>query len=210
MTRCALTKAKPRAGEHPTEIFGPSSMAGLTTGRELQNIVDQLVNEQIILSRQIDPEAAALLQKNTVRYMGLKPDGAEASKAQTMAPFLFMMLLFIGIMGISQMLLNSTLEEKSNRIYEVLLSSVSPMQLMTGKIIGICAVGFSLLLLVVGRRLDCGGCQWHGRRGLGQANRLVLRLLLLWLLDDCQRDGGHWEVPATRSKRRRISWRLSP
>ncbi len=147
LTRAALTKDKPKAGEHPTEIFGPSSMAGLTTGRELQNIVDQLVNEQIILSKQIDPEAAALLQRSTVRYMGLKPDGAAGGEAHTMTPFIFMMLLFIGIMGISQMLLNSTLEEKSNRIYEVLLSSVSARQLMAGKIIGICAVGFTLLLL---------------------------------------------------------------
>ena len=42
--------------------------------------------------------------------------------------------LFMGIMGISQMLINSTLEEKSNRVYEVLLSSVSSMELMAGKI----------------------------------------------------------------------------
>ena len=35
----------------------------------------------------------------------------------------------------------------ANRVYEVLLSSLSPFQLMAGKILGICAVGLTLLTL---------------------------------------------------------------
>ena len=43
------------------------------------------------------------------------------------------------------MLLNNTIEEKSNRIIEVLLSSISPMQLMVGKIVGIAATGLTTI-----------------------------------------------------------------
>jgi ABC-2 type transport system permease protein len=62
------------------------------------------------------------------------------------APAGFVYLLFIGIMTVAQMLLNNTVEEKSNRIVEVLLSSVTSTELMTGKLVGIAGVGFTMFL----------------------------------------------------------------
>ena len=67
--------------------------------------------------------------------------------ARFMTPFAFMFLLFMGTMTISQGLLTSLLEEKSSRIVEVLLSAVSPTQLMAGKILGMVGVGAVLLLI---------------------------------------------------------------
>lgn len=58
-------------------------------------------------------------------------------------PAAFMLLLIIGIMGGGQGLMTSTIEEKSSRVVEVLLSAVSPMQLMAGKLFGY--MGVSLL-----------------------------------------------------------------
>jgi ABC-2 type transport system permease protein len=56
----------------------------------------------------------------------------------------FVYLLWVAIFAIVQMLLNNTIEEKSNRIIEVLLSSVTPGELMMGKLIGIAAVGLTM------------------------------------------------------------------
>lgn len=61
-------------------------------------------------------------------------------------PVGFVYILWIAVFSISQMLLTNTIEEKSNRIIEVLLSSVSPMQLMLGKVFGILATGLTILL----------------------------------------------------------------
>jgi len=61
------------------------------------------------------------------------------------APSLFVYLLWIAIFAVSQMLLNSVIEEKSNRLIEVLLSSITPTQLMMGKLFGIAAVGLVML-----------------------------------------------------------------
>ena len=44
------------------------------------------------------------------------------------------------------MLLTNTIEEKSNKLIEVLLSSVSPLVLMAGKIAGIAATGLTIIL----------------------------------------------------------------
>ena len=62
----------------------------------------------------------------------------------------FMVLLLMSVMIGGQNLLTTTVEEKSNRVVEILLSAVSPMQLMTGKILGHLAVGLVVLLLYGG------------------------------------------------------------
>jgi ABC-type Na+ efflux pump permease subunit len=49
---------------------------------------------------------------------------------------MFMVLLMMSVMGSGQGLLTTTIEEKSSRVMEVLLSAVSPMQLMAGKLLG--------------------------------------------------------------------------
>lgn len=62
----------------------------------------------------------------------------------------FMVLLLISVITGGQYLLTTTVEEKSSRVVEVLLSAVSPMQLMTGKILGQMGVGLVILALYAG------------------------------------------------------------
>jgi ABC-2 type transport system permease protein len=64
-----------------------------------------------------------------------------------MVPYAVMMLMFIFIITAATPLANSVLEEKMNRIAEVLLGSVSPFQLMVGKLVG--SVGVSLTTVSV-------------------------------------------------------------
>ena len=59
----------------------------------------------------------------------------------------FMILIFIPVMFGGQFLVTTMVEEKSSRVVEVLLSAVSPFQLMTGKILGQLAVGLSILII---------------------------------------------------------------
>src|SRR5690606_5728088 len=67
-----------------------------------------------------------------------------------MLPFAFMFLLIISVMGSGQALLTTVIEEKSSRVIEVLLSAVSPMQLMAGKLLGHMAVSLLAMSLYVG------------------------------------------------------------
>ena len=67
-----------------------------------------------------------------------------------MLPAAFMFLLLMGIMGGGQGLMTSTIEEKSSRVVEVLLSAVSPMELMAGKLFGymsVSLVGMTIYLV---------------------------------------------------------------
>jgi ABC-type Na+ efflux pump permease subunit len=62
----------------------------------------------------------------------------------------FMILLLVSVMTSGQQIMTTTIEEKSSRVVEVLLSAVSPIQLMTGKIVGQMVVGFVILGLYAG------------------------------------------------------------
>jgi ABC-2 type transport system permease protein len=78
-----------------------------------------------------------------------------ASEQQTvrglaiLMPLSVILLLFVSVMTGGQALLTSTVEEKSSRVIEVLLSAVSPMQLMAGKLLGQLAVSLLVLGLYI-------------------------------------------------------------
>lgn len=65
-------------------------------------------------------------------------------------PMAFMGLLLMSVLMSGQYLLTTTVEEKTNRVVEVLLSAVSPMELMIGKILGQMGVGLVVLALYLG------------------------------------------------------------
>jgi len=53
-----------------------------------------------------------------------------------LAGIVFVMIIFMTVIGYGQLLMRAVIEEKNSRIIEVLVSSVTPFQLMFGKIIG--------------------------------------------------------------------------
>lgn len=105
-----------------------------------------------VASANIEPATARHIQERVffkpqqVSASGEVEDVKKEAKLNKMAPVAFVYLLWIAVFTAAQMLLTNTVEEKSNRIIEVLLSSVSPGQLMAGKIWGIGATGLTLIL----------------------------------------------------------------
>jgi ABC-type Na+ efflux pump permease subunit len=111
---------------------------------------------------QVQSVYAPFADMNPKKETGKEKVGA-ADVIRQWAPTGFVYLLWIAIFSIVQMLLNSTIEEKSNRLVEVLLSSVTPGELMIGKLIGIMAVGMSMvtswMLSLVGVLVYMSGTQ---------------------------------------------------
>ena len=62
-------------------------------------------------------------------------------------PFLFSILLIMAVFSSSGYLLQGLSEEKENRIIEILLSSVSARQLLTGKVLGLGAAGLIQIII---------------------------------------------------------------
>lgn len=80
----------------------------------------------------------------------LSDDGTEAKDneiARALIPMAFMLLLWIATFTSGNYLLTTTIEEKSNKVMEVLLSAISPMQLLGGKILGQAGVSAVILCM---------------------------------------------------------------
>lgn len=125
--------------------------------RWFRESLNRIVRLQRLQNAGIDPLVvmAASIPIN-VKALGLLERAADGSiipgeEADDMMvvflPFIIMMLMFIVVFMSAQPMLESVLEEKSQRIAEVLLGSTNPFQLMAGKLLG--NVGGSLTVFVL-------------------------------------------------------------
>jgi ABC-2 type transport system permease protein len=106
---------------------------------------------------------------------GKYEDAPEENKVLlVMVPFGLMMLMFMVVMVGATPLMQSVVEEKMQRIAEVLLGSVRPFQIMLGKLIG--TVGVSLTLVT----LYLAGA-YYGLHTYGLADRISLEVIV-WFI----------------------------
>lgn len=97
-------------------------------------------------------EVARLMQVGPAASTVVTEDGERKSSGAAGPLFVamgFMLLMWTSVFTGGQYLMTTVIEEKSSRVMEVLLSAISPMQLMTGKIVGQMAVAMSILLVYV-------------------------------------------------------------
>lgn len=126
--------------------------AGNGLAQEIKQAIDGEIRRREYLARGIDSAVIREVERTYAPFASLNPKkeaGQEAVDATDVikqwAPSGFVYLLWLSIFVIVQMLLNNTIEEKSNRIIEVLLSSVTPGELMMGKLFGIAAIGLTMI-----------------------------------------------------------------
>lgn len=99
------------------------------------SLVDSIQN----IARMIEMETIVLQKKENARG----PDTGIAFGIGYAAGF----IIYIALMIYGSMVMRGVMEEKTNRIAEIMVSSVKPFQLMMGKILGIGAVGLTQFLL---------------------------------------------------------------
>ncbi len=93
-------------------------------------------------------EIAGLLTQNPLVARSLDPLDPNR-ETNTVVSFAGLILLYVGILSYGAWTLNGVIEEKTNRVVEVLMSALRPHQLMAGKVIGIGLLGIAQLLLIV-------------------------------------------------------------
>lgn len=129
---------------------GPSS---ITTEQTVTGQIDKIVERERLKAYDIDnldrilEDVSSSVKLSTVRND--RGDEVEAMSSALsyglgvgMAFILYMFLLIYG-----QMVMTSIIEEKGNRVLEVVVSSVKPVQLMLGKIVGVALVAVTQMLL---------------------------------------------------------------
>jgi ABC-2 type transport system permease protein len=132
--------------------------SSLSEAREwIFRTINEIVKTRRLKASGIDPQIVQQLsQPVPVVGMGLaarSSDGTVNSKEENdplkaiFLPMGVMMLMFMVIFMSSQPMLESVLEEKSQRIAEVLLGSANPFQLMSGKLLGTVAGSLTIFAI---------------------------------------------------------------
>lgn len=119
--------------------------------RQLENLAenDKIESFNIPGLKDIIKQANPDVKINTIK---LDEKGGEKESSSELAMaigMIFTMIIYIFIFVYGAMVMNGVIEEKTNRIVEIIISSVKPFDLMIGKIIGIAMVGLTQVLLWV-------------------------------------------------------------
>jgi ABC-2 type transport system permease protein len=171
------------AGDRPGVRLHLESVMSSDVRRWLDRAVNDAIHGQRLRDMGVDPaavgRATAEVPVSSRSLYRLDAEGRittanEASRmVASVVPPALMMLLFMSLM-MSQTMLQSTLEEKQQRIAEVLLGSVRPHQLMAGKLVGSSAVSLTTLGIYL-----AGGLWLVNHQGMGA---LIRHGVFAWAL----------------------------
>jgi ABC-2 type transport system permease protein len=128
---------------------------------ELSRIQKQLNNYLLktrISGMGLSEAQSAILQSHIkFREYELNEDGEISAVnpiVRYILPFMFLFVLVMGILTSAQSLVSSVIEERSNRIVEIILSSVPAKDLMGGKIVGMGLLGLTqiafYMIIIIG------------------------------------------------------------
>lgn len=123
---------------------------------QLQNKIEDIKRARVVAESQVPNLDEKLKATNTpviVRTLKVSTDTGEAKESSSEIASVIglvggMIIYFFVFMYASQVM-KGVIEEKTNRIIEVLVSSVKPFQFLLGKIIGVAAVGLVQFLIWV-------------------------------------------------------------
>ena len=132
--------------ESNIEVYSANQMS-LSIKQNVENQIDKKLTNIYLLQSGINPDKIKKSQsKSTIKTYVVDEQG-ENTKSNSEASFGiglvggFLIYIFIFMYG--TMVMRSVIEEKTNRIVEIIISSVKPFELMLGKIISVALVGLS-------------------------------------------------------------------
>ena len=120
----------------------------------MEDQLEQKAYEQKLRLEGVDPEVVKRAETNArLSSVLIGEEGEEENSAREFKMILGLFagyLIYIFVFLYATQIMRGVIEEKTSRIVEVIISSVKPMQLMLGKIIGIAGVGFLQFVIWVG------------------------------------------------------------
>lgn len=135
--------------ERPSGIaYYSENELGITTEQHIKEKISEEIRRRALEQRNYNVDTIELFNKIVDIEKVIKSEKKSGSSAIAGAfGYACGFLIYIFLIVYGAMVMRSVTEEKSNRIVEVLVTSVKPFQLMIGKIIGIGAVGLTQFLL---------------------------------------------------------------
>ncbi len=129
--------------------FCARNISDFELNRFIDSSVKKILSSKILKERIKDPQIVGIVEEATADIKPdlfiIKEEGATKSTSGTayMMSIFMLTILFSVLMGYGQLIMRGVIEEKNNRIVEVLISSTNTQSLFYGKIIGIGLAGLT-------------------------------------------------------------------
>lgn len=122
----------------------PNSEVASDIGYELDNIVER----SKMKANNLDPKMIDAV-KTSIKVNNTVQNKITNTGYSQILGYVSALLIYFFIFLYSVQVMRGVMEEKINRIVEIIISSVKPFQLMMGKVIGVCLVGLTQFLIWV-------------------------------------------------------------
>ncbi len=180
-----VVTAATEAGARPQFEWVPKVQSDvITRGRVADAARAALTREQLAKAGMSAGQVSSLLKPVELASPNGKGDhaGAAVASAYGMYFLMYFVILFYG-MNVAR----SIIEEKTSRVFEVLLATIRPTEMLAGKVIGVGAVGLTqvgiwITLALVALKMQLIGQDMHILPTLGQTALFVVFFLLGYLL----------------------------
>lgn len=119
----------------------------MTLSSYIENTMKKEVEHKKLLASGIDPDivksASTNINVSNIRMDSENKEETRYTELESIIGFILAFVIYFSIFLFSSQVLRSVIVEKTNRIVEVIISSVKPFELMMGKIIGNALVGLT-------------------------------------------------------------------
>lgn len=131
-------------------LYG-SQQIGLNVRKSIENQIETIIERNNLKRAGIDIDILEKAKTNiTIKTKIIDNEGkttASNAEASIGIGFITGILIYMFIFMYGTMVMRGVIEEKTNRIVEIIISSVKPFQLMMGKILGVALVGLTQFFL---------------------------------------------------------------
>ena len=130
--------------------YRAENVGNLRISERFSRTIEEVIVEHRLVGRGLNPaDIKKLMASIDVRALKVSEKGEKESgflETFASAYIVIMMLMFL-VLTSGQLLIRSVVEEKSNRVIEILLSSCSAQDLMIGKILGLSGLGVLQMMI---------------------------------------------------------------
>lgn len=115
-------------------------------------LTDMVINQRVAETNLDRQEISKLIRPVNLETFKISEAGevVKDEGSSFMLAYILGFALYLGILIYGIMVMNSIIEEKSSRVYEVILSSIKPLPLLMGKLIGVSLLGVTQFVVWIG------------------------------------------------------------
>jgi ABC-2 type transport system permease protein len=173
--------------ESKAEYFS-KNVADFDSIRAVDRAVETAIVERRLTGEGIDPARMKALTKPVdLKRLRVSESGAREDRgASFIFSMIMMMMIYMGVLLWGQAVMTGVIEEKTNRVVEVIASSTSPQNLLFGKLLGVGSAGllqFGIwILTAVGLSIASGSFAMFSGVELPEINPWVIAAFPVYFL----------------------------